>query len=171
MQVPRRLFLSAALVAALAACQGPASGPAVTVEIDPSTACSLDGMLLADYPGPKAQIHYEGTPQPEFFCDTVEMFSVYLSPEQARKVKGVFVQDMAQTPWEAPVGHWIDARTAFYVQGSKLHGSMGPTFGSFAREEDARKFAAEHGGKVLRFTEVTPAMAALDGGALHDQRM
>jgi copper chaperone NosL len=171
MKTPRRLFLTAALVALLAACQDPAGAPLATVEIDPTTACSLDGMLLADYPGPKAQIHYEGTPQPEFFCDTVEMFSVYLNPEQARKVKGVLVQDMAETPWEAPRGHWIDARTAFYVQGSKLHGSMGPTFASFAREEDARKFAAEHGGKVLRFAEVTPAMAALDGGALHDQRM
>ena len=87
MKTPRRLFLAAALVALLAACQDPASAPVVTVEIDASTACSLDGMLLADYPGPKAQIHYEGTPQPEFFCDTVEMFSVYLNPEQARKVR------------------------------------------------------------------------------------
>ena len=41
----------------------------------------------------------------------------------------------------------------------------------FAAEADARSFAASHGGKVLRFGEVTLAMVALDGGALHDQRM
>ena len=171
MKNPRQLLLAAAMATLLGACQGPASAPVATVEIDRSTACSLDGMLLADYPGPKAQIHYEGATGPEFFCDTVEMFSVYLNPEQARKVKAVLVQDMAKADWDAPVGHWIDARSAFYVQGSKRMGSMGPTFASFAREEDARKFAMENGGKVLRFTEVTPDMAALDGGALHDKRM
>ncbi|WP_374503491.1 nitrous oxide reductase accessory protein NosL [Zoogloea sp.] len=167
----RKLILSLILAATLAACQEAAPPPSVAVEIDAATACSLDGMILADYPGPKGQIQYEGASAPEFFCDTVELFSVYLAPEQARKVKGVFVQDMAQTAWDKPVGHWIDAKSAFYVQGSKRHGSMGPTFASFAREEDARKFAAEQGGKVLRFAEVTPDMAALHGGALHDQKM
>ena len=54
------------------------------VEIDQSTACSLDGMLLADYPGPKVQMHYAGVAQPDWFCDTIEMFNVYLNPEQAR---------------------------------------------------------------------------------------
>lgn len=43
------------------------------VEIDPATTCDLDGMLLADYAGPKAQIHYAGTPQPVFCCDANEM--------------------------------------------------------------------------------------------------
>jgi copper chaperone NosL len=171
MKAPKQILLTAILAALLAACQGPESAPVATVEIDRSTACSLDGMLLADYPGPKAQIHYDGNPAPDFFCDTVEMFSVYLNPEQARKVKAVLVQDMAKADWDKPVGHWIDAKTAFYVQGSKRLGSMGPTFASFAREEDARKFATDNGGKVLRFAEVTPDMAALDGGALHDQRM
>jgi copper chaperone NosL len=167
----RKLLLPLLLTAALAACQQAAPPATVAVEIDPSTTCSLDGMILADYPGPKAQIHYEGAARPEFFCDTVEMFSIYLAPEQARKVKAVFVQDMAKANWDKPLGNWIDARSAFYVQGSKRHGSMGPTFASFAREEDARKFAAEQGGKVLRFAEVTPDMAALHGGALHDQKM
>lgn len=172
MQAPRQLILAAALACLLAACQDhSASASLAAVEVDRSTACSLDGMLLADYSGPKAQIHYEGAAAPDFFCDTVEMFSVYLNPEQARKVKAVFVQDMAKTDWDNPSDHWIDARSAFYVQGSKRLGSMGPTFASFAREEDAKKFAAENGGKVLPFAEVTPAMAALDGGALHDQKM
>jgi len=137
-------------------------------EIAPGTSCALDGMLLADYPGPKAQIHYAGQDAPEFFCDTVEMFNLYLRPEQARAVIGLWVQDMGQADWEAPRGHWIDARAAYFVVGSKRHGSMGPTIASFALAADAERFAAAYGGRVLPFDGVTAAQAVLDGGALHD---
>ncbi len=140
------------------------------LEITRSTACSLDGMVLADYPGPKAQMHY-AQGKPDFFCDTMEMFSLYLRPEQQKRVTAVYVQDMGKTDWDQPQGNWMDARAAVYVHGSKRRGSMGPTLASFSREEDARAFAEKHGGKVLRFAEVKPEMVILDGGALHDQRM
>lgn len=164
------VLLAAVASMALAACDeaGPPLSPA---EIDQATACALDGMLLADYPGPKAQIHFAGQSGPDFFCDTMEMFSIYLNPEQVRNVKALYVQDMGVADWNEPKGAWIDAKTAFYVVGSKLHGSMGPTFASFAQESAATKFVAEHGGKVYRFAEITPQMVALDGGALHDMKM
>lgn len=165
----RRLFLASAIVA-LASC---GSGPKTTVApIEPArdTACSLDGMLLADYPGPKAQIHYEQGP-PDFFCDTIEMFSLYLRPEQQRRVRALFVQDMANADWDHPRGRWIDATAAFYLAGSDLRGSMGPTFASFSRVDDAKAFATRHGGHVLRFGEVKPDMATLDGGVIRDRIM
>ena len=81
------------------------------------------------------------------------------------------MERMGQADWNNPQDHWIDSKTAFYVLGSKKMGSMGPTLGSFAKEEDAKKFASAYGGKVLKFGEVTPSMVPLDGGALHDQRM
>jgi copper chaperone NosL len=165
-----KLLLAAAATAALVAC-GKAEPPRKPVEITTATACALDGMTLADYPGPKAQIHYATQENPDFFCDTVEMFSIYLNPEQVRNVKAVYVQDMATTKWEKPDGAWIDAKTAFYVVGSKLHGSMGPTFASFAKEADAARFAEQYGGKVYAFADITPEMASLDGGALHDHTM
>ncbi len=155
----------------LAACGPAKDSPAVPVEISADTSCVLDGMLLVDFPGPKAQIHYEGQANPDFFCDTVEMFAIYLKPEQQRPVKAVYVQDMGKAAWEHPAGNWIDARQAYYVLGSKARGSMGATIASFAAEAAAKSFAAEHGGKVLPFAEVKPDMAALDGGALHDQKM
>lgn len=139
-------------------------------EIKPGTACALDGMILLDYPGPKAQIHYDQG-DPDFFCDTMEMFAVYLEPEQKKRVTGIYTQDMGKADWTKPQGHWIDARTAFYVTGSKRAGSMGPTLGSFAREEDAQAFIKQYGGKILRFNEVTPETVTLDGGVLHDERM
>ena len=141
------------------------------VEIDRSTSCELDGMLLADYPGPKAQIHFAGQDKPSFFCDTVELFSTLLAGEQVRAVQAVYVQDMGKADWNQPQGHWIDAKTAVYVVGGKRHGSMGPTIASFAQEADAAKFATEYGGKVLRFAQITVDMVDLSGGALHDTRM
>lgn len=166
-------LLVALAVIALGGCgksadEGGAAGPH---EIAASTSCSLDGMLLADYPGPKAQIHYANRAEPDWFCDTVEMFNVYLNPEQVRVVRVMYVQDMGKTDWDNPLGQWIDARQAFYVVGSKRHGSMGPTIASFAQRADADRFAAEYGGKVYPFAEVTADMAVLDGGALHDSVM
>lgn len=163
----RKGFITLGMALVLAAC-GPsetASGPA---EISDSTACALDGMTLVDYPGPKAQIHYVGDQEPLFFCDTIEMFSLYLKPEQIKKIKALYVQDMSKTQWDDPKGAWMDARKAFYVVGSKKQGSMGPTIGSFAERQDAETFAKENGGSVHPFADITSDMVSLDGGALHD---
>lgn len=164
--------LSAILGLGLSACdKAPEATALAPVEIDRSTSCELDGMLLADYPGPKAQVHYVGQTQPSFFCDTVELFNTLLAGEQVRHASAIYVQDMGQTAWEHPEGHWIDGKTAVYVVGGKRHGSMGPTIASFAQEADATKFAAEYGGKVLRFADIKPDMVDLSGGASHDARM
>jgi copper chaperone NosL len=101
----------------------------------------------------------------------VEMFATLLRPEQVRAVRTAFVQDMGRADWDKPRGHWFDAKSGFYVVGSKRHGSMGPTIASFAAEPDAGKFAAEFGGKVLSYAEITPGMADLRGGASHDTKM
>ena len=170
MKPNRRHFLLAALTVLVSACSSKADLPAPH-EIDARSACDLDGMLLADYPGPKAQIFYDGDPEPHWFCDTVEMFNMLLKPEQVRPVRAVFVQDMAQADWNHPAGHWFDAKTGFYVLGSKRYGSMGPTIASFAREADARTFAAREGGRVLRYSEITADMVDLSGGVLHDTKM
>ena len=142
----------------------------VPQEITTGTVCALDGMLLKDYPGPKAQIHYSKGER-DFFCDTVEMFSIYLRPEQQKHVTAMFTQDMGKADWAQPQGHWIDAKKAFYVLGSKRTGSMGPTLASFATETAAQAFAQQYGGKVLRFDQVTLDMTTLDGGVLRDEKM
>jgi copper chaperone NosL len=48
---------------------------------------------------------------------------------------------------------------------------MGPTLATFARVEDAEAFARQHGGRVLRFEQITLEMVRLDGGVLKDERM
>ncbi len=173
MKAPIKSLLMAAVATTtlLAGCAKQQDTAAVPVEITDGTTCVLDGMLLANFPGPKGQILYDGASEPDFFCDTVEMFNVYLAPEQARRVRAVFVQDMGKADWAQPRGHWIDATAAFYVLGSDRHGSMGPTIGAFAMEADASAFAKAHGGQVMKFNEVKPDMVTLDGGVLRDQKM
>lgn len=164
-----RLALPLLLVAMFSACSKPPAA-AVPQEITVGTSCSLDGMTLADFPGPKAQIHY-ATGKPYFFCDTVEMFATYLQPEQQKRITGIFTQDMGKTDWEKPQSNWIDAKQALYVLGSKKTGSMGPTLAAFSSQQDAEKFVSEFGGKLLRFDQVTPDMVDLSGGVVHDEHM
>lgn len=169
----RRAVLLLTLALGLCGCgPDPGHGDARAAR-DPEAdaACALDGMLLSDFPGPKAQIHYRDLPRPDYFCDTVEMFHLVLAPEQVRPIAALYVQDMGAADWDTPIGHWIDAKQAWYVVGSRRLGSMGPTIASFAREPDARRFADEYGGTVHPFSAITADMAVLDGGALHDQHM
>ncbi|HWV17330.1 MAG TPA: nitrous oxide reductase accessory protein NosL [Rhodocyclaceae bacterium] len=172
-RLPTRLVLALILATGLvAACGDKGDSAALTpVEIGRDTACELDGMLLADYPGPKGQILYAGADAPAFFCDTTELLSTLLAGEQVRAVRAAYVQDMAKADWSQPQGYWIDAKTAIYVTGSKRHGSMGPTIASFAEEAAAQQFSKEYGGKVLRFAEIKADMVDLRGGALHDSHM
>jgi copper chaperone NosL len=144
--------------------------PTTALEPADDTACALDGMLLKDFPGPKAQILYaEG--KPDFFCDLMDLFATVLAPEQKRHVAAMFVQDMGKTDWDHPQGNWIDAKTALYVVGSKKAGSMGPTFGSFSDRQDAEAFMNKEGGRIVRFDEITPGLVRVSMHAAHDMTM
>ena len=151
--------LAVALTLSLGGCgdarEGASDAQVAPVEITRATASVIDGMLLADYPGPKGQVHYAGQPEPDFFCNTRDMMYVLLEPEALRKIRAVFVQDMGQADWDEPYGHWIDAHSAFFVVGASKRGSMGPTLATFAREEDALRFAATYGGEVLPYEQIT----------------
>lgn len=161
-----------ALLAMLPACNRAVQQQAIAVEPGSDTACVLDGMVLKEFPGPKGQIHYAEGP-PDFYCDLIELFAALLMPEQKRPPTAVFVQDMGmgKADWERPEGHWIDAKTAFYVTKSRKRGSMGPTFGSFSSQPDAEAFATKEGGQTMRFAQITPDMVNLSGGVVNDTSM
>ena len=173
----RRRLLGLALLtplgAGLSACSDKSANARslAPVEIDGASSCALDGMLLADYGGPKAQIHYGDDKAPVFLCDTLEMFHQLLRPEVVRQVLAVYVQDMGRADWDMPQGHWIAAGSAWYVRGSRRKGSMGPTLASFAQQAEAQKFAAEHGGTVLAYAQIKPEMVDLSGGSKFETRM
>ena len=169
----RQLTGLALLLGVVSGCSHRSSTGNIPVSIDagPGASCALDGMLLADYPGPKAQLQIAGQAAPWFFCDTVELFHTLLDGEQALAVQAVYVQDMGVAEWTEPRGHWFDARHGFYVLGSRQFGSMGPTLASFQSEQAARAFATTFTGKVLRYEEITADMVDLSGGARRDERM
>nr|WP_315248621.1 nitrous oxide reductase accessory protein NosL [uncultured Duganella sp.] len=162
---PTRLRWTALAALVLAACTHTAANlPA----IDPSddAACALDGMLLRDFPGPKAQIRFVDG-KTDYFCDVMELLGEMLAPEQHRATSSFYVQDMGKADWQQPQGHWIPAREAFYVVGSNAQGSMGQAIASFGRQADAEAFARKQGGKVLSFTQITLPMLNSSGAPGH----
>jgi copper chaperone NosL len=53
----------------------------------------------------------------------------------------------------------IDARQAYFVIGSDVHGPMGKELVPFGKTDDAQVFIKDHKGKkALRFNEVTPSI-------------
>jgi len=116
--------------------------------------CALDGMIVANYPGPKAQIVYRQDGKQEFFCETKELFHVYAEPGKEAQVAAIFVQNTAATDWEKPIGGWIDGKKAYYVIGASIQGSMGPTYAPFADKASAVPFIKKYGGEIKTFDEV-----------------
>lgn len=148
-----------ACIAAMLLLGGCTQAPRQVMAQEPAadTASALDGMVLREYPGPKAQIQYaEG--KPDFYSNLMEMFTVVLIPQQKRPIAGLFVQDMGKTDWDHPHGHWIVAKTALYVVGSKKLGSMGPAFVSFSNPRDAADFVKREGGKIFAFDQISLEM-------------
>lgn len=124
------------------------------IELSGEDECALDGMIVANYPGPKAQILYKGDRKPDFFCETKEMFQIYLEPGRKAEISAVYVQDTSEIDWKKPEDSWIDARSAYYVVGSRRMGSMGPTYAPFADRNAALVFVEKYGGKVMNFDDL-----------------
>jgi copper chaperone NosL len=151
-----------AMLLMLAGC-GDAARSLAAGEPGDDAVCALDGMSIKDYPGPKAQI-VSRDGRIDYFCTLSELFEVLFGGDGGRAASASYVQDMGQADWSKPRGHWIEARSAFYVLGSRAQGAMGPTIGTFASRQDAQAFAAREGGRVLDYSQVQPAMSA--SGAL-----
>ena len=114
-------------------------------------------MTVVDHPGPKGQIHVKGQAAPHWFSSVRDTIAFTMLPEEAKDIAAIYVNDMGQaTNWNRPeAGTWIDAKTAWYVVGSKRTGGMGaPETVPFATKEKAQAFAQENGGHVSAFTEI-----------------
>ncbi len=159
---PGALFL-ALLLAALTACsEAPEEQtPATPVAFESGDECHVCGMIIQEFPGPKGQAVEARSGAVRKFCSTRDMLSWWLEPENQNLRASLFVHDMARSDWQHPDDrHLIDARGAFYVVGSDLQGSMGPTLASFGNQQAAEQLARDQGGRVLRFEEITPATLA-----------
>lgn len=138
--------------------------------------CQMD---LLEHPGPKAQVHLEGLPDPLFFSQVRDAIAYQRMPEQSHAITAIYVNDMAAAPsWDQPgADNWIDAATAHYVIGSDAAGGMdAPELVPFVSASDAAAFAASRGGRVVTLAQVAdadvlsavPVLADANDGAAED---
>jgi copper chaperone NosL len=158
-----RLAALVLALALLAGCDGGNAPAQHAVDTHPDDACAVCGMYLDGSPGPRAQAWVAGRAMPLVFDSTRDFFAYVLQPENQAALQELFVQDSARIDWQQPshaAVSFIDARRAFYVAWQPLPGSMGPTLAPFATRATAAAFIHEHGGAVLGFDEITPALVA-----------
>lgn len=152
------LILLAAL--SLTACkEDVATGPA-PVSLTAEAVGHYCQMDLLEHPGPKAQIHLDGLPDPLFFSQVRDAIAYQRMPEQSHAITAIYVNDMAAAPsWDMPgADNWIDATQAHYVIGSDAAGGMdAPELVPFLKAEDATSFAAARGGRVVALADVEDA--------------
>lgn len=152
-----------ALLALLAGCGADRTPVPTAAAVHADDACAVCGMDLGDAPGPRGQAWIEGQLRPVIFDSVRDFFAWVLQPDHQVGVQALFVQDTARIDWQHPAGEattFIDARRAFYVAWQPLPGSMGPTLAPFSTRAAAEAFARQHGGAVLAFGEITPALVA-----------
>lgn len=125
------------------------------IEFTRQHTCRVCGMIIVDFPGSKAQIHYRNG-EIDTFCSTLDMFLFYHQPDRPRNIIAIYVNDMGRADWEHPSGNWIEARQAFYVYGGDIMGPMGEALVPFSNRNDADEYVKKHGGRVIRFEEITP---------------
>lgn len=121
----------------------------------PRDKCPVCGMFVAKYPEWVAQVRLKNSNT--FFFDGVkDMFKFLLHPEKyVREVHSIDIKELYVTDYYTLEP--LDAKEAFYVMGSNVYGPMGKELIPFLKEEDAKEFSRDHGGKrILRFQEVTP---------------
>ncbi len=125
------------------------------VELGKTDVCSLCGMTILDYPGPKAEIIYRDG-RVDKFCSVQEMMSLYLQPDRPKGIVAIYVTDMSEG-WKKP-GKWIDAKGAIYVFDANISGAMGNELVPFSDRASAERFIKRYGGKIVSFNEVTLKM-------------
>ena len=135
------------VVAVLAADKGAVTVPA-------GAKCPVCGMFVAKYPNWSTTARFkDGTTS--YYDGPKDMFSHYL--DTARYTPGKHQTDIvALSVKEYYSLAAIDARAAFFVSGSDIHGPMGGELIPFKTERDAKSFKLDHKGKrIFRFNGIT----------------
>lgn len=115
------------------------------------------GMALVEHPGPKGQILLRGDNRPVWFSSARDAIAFTLLDEESKAIRAIYVSDMGKAPsWNDPgATNWVEARQAWFVLGSDRRGGMGAEEAApFSDRGAADRFAAEHGGRVLRIAEL-----------------
>lgn len=118
-----------------------------------------DGMILLDYPGPKGQI-LKKNGEIDYFCDLPEFITAIQAPDRPPGHARAYVQAFDGREWDSYADGWAEASRPVYVIGSDRMGAMGPTLVPFLGMDAAKAFTDKHGGRILRFAELTSEVMA-----------
>ncbi len=156
-----RFLLSAPLFVALALFAGCSQQENLPVPdpftLDAEAIGRYCGMNVLEHEGPKGQIILGRIPEPIWFSSARDAVAFTMLPDEPKNIAAIYVSDMATAEsWEQPgADNWIDAKTAFFVLGSRQRGGMGTAETvPFSTEDAARAFAEANGGEIVRFADI-----------------
>lgn len=146
----KRLGLGLVLLIALLAL------PAFAGNVKPSKKdkCPVCGMFVYKYPDWLAHIEFrDGTR--EWFDGPKDAFKYYLALDNySSSRKTTDIESFSVTEYYGLLP--IDAKKAYYVQGSDVYGPMGRELVPLETKADAEEFMRDHNGKsLLTFDELT----------------
>ena len=116
--------------------------------------CHSCDMWITKWPGPKAEIVMKSGNVYKF-CSVKCMSCTIQRLGENADMAGIWVNDAGATDWEHPEAKFIDAKTAWYVQGSSRKATMGKSVAPFATKEAALAFQKEFGGTLYRWDDFT----------------
>jgi copper chaperone NosL len=127
------------------------------IELTREHTCAVCGMIIVDFPGAKAQIHYKNG-KVDTFCSTLDMLTFYLQPDRPGGIVAIYVNDMGKADWKHPKDYWIDAEKAIYIHGADVKTPMGESPIPFSDMKDVIEFLRKHGGRIVGFDDVDMKM-------------
>ncbi|NPU10978.1 copper resistance protein CopZ [Bradyrhizobium sp. 83002] len=155
-----RLVLACTLFAAfvLTGCNDKqAAAPPPPIKLTAQAIGHYCGMNLLEHSGPKGQIFAASLIEPVWFSSARDAIAFTMLPDEPKDIQAIYVTDMGRAGnWDNPgADNWIEARKALFVIGSRLKSGMGSDEAvPFSERTAAERFAAQHGGRVVSFSEV-----------------
>ena len=140
----------------------PASGQGVMAprSVPADARCPVCGMYPARSPDWAAQIIFKHG-DAQFFDSPLSLFKYLQRIEHYSRGRQAASDIGAIYVTDSDAAGWIDARDAFYVEGSSALGPMrAGNLPAFATVGAAASFAQRRGGQVRRFSEVDEAVVA-----------
>ena len=128
-----RALLAGLALLALSACRDEAALRPLPVAMTPAAVGHYCQMNLFDHPGPKAQVHLEGLPDPLFFSQVRDAIAYQRMPEQSHAITKIHVSDMGAAPgWDDPgAENWI-AAAVHSATGGAFDPTIQPLWAAYA---------------------------------------
>jgi|AGTN01.1.fsa_nt_gi Predicted lipoprotein involved in nitrous oxide reduction len=128
-------------------------------EPGPDAVGTICRMALSEHAGPKGQVFVGRQDRPLWFSSVRDTFTwLLVESTPGSGYAAIWVNDMGRSAtWDTPAaGAWVEAREAVFVVGSGQGAQMGGSeLVPFSDKDKANRFAADHGGTVMAFAQIT----------------